>query len=220
MKKRTLLLPLLLYLAACSTASEERTTWLAELYVRYLVPESQIKAEATFMAGDSVATARPLALSGDVRFNGHVMGRRQVADKLIRYNYENVGPQPDTVAFAWPHPFRDHTLELRRPMPRIDSFRLSANGEALQLALAPPLQPDEQVVVMLLDSLQRATSLTVVGPQPASFALRTGANDKGVPQATPRQYYLVRKNIRIEQIEDGRVTLILETYSELKDLSQ
>lgn len=219
MRKIALLLPLLVWLAACQSEEAPRTTWLAELYVRYLVPESQVKAEATFMAGDSVATARPLSLGGDVRFNGHTMGRRQVADKLIRYNYENVGLQPDTVAFAWPHPFRRHTLELRRPMPRIDSFRLSANEEAFQLTLLPPLQADEQVVVMLLDSLQRATSLTAIGPQGATFSLaRPAPNDQEAPQATPLQYYLVRKRLRIEQVADGRVTLILETYSELKDL--
>ncbi len=219
MRKTALLLPLLVWLAACQSEEAPRTTWLAELYVRYLVPESQVKAEATFMAGDSLATARPLALGGDVRFNGHAMGRRQVADKLIRYNYENVGPQPDTVGFAWPHPFRGHRLELHHPMPRIDSFRLSANDTLLQLTLQPPLQADEQVVVMLLDSLQRATSRTAIGPQPDTFSLTPPDPDNtGMPQATSLHYYLVRKRLRLQQVEDGRITLILETYSELKDL--
>ncbi len=215
MRKTAFLLSWLLLWAACSDSTEPRTTYLAELYVRYLVPEQQIKAEATFMSGDTAARARPLAIEGGVRFNGKTMGRRHIAGRLIRYNYESLGPRPDTVLFEWRHPFRNHTLQLRQPMPAIDSFRLSANERGWLITLVPPLQADEQLIVMMLDSLQRATTLKALGPTDAHFALKTAPKPAGV---LPEQYYFVRKRLRIEQLGDCRSSVILETYSDMKRL--
>lgn len=215
MRRTALLLPGLLLWTACSTSTEPPTTYLAEFYVRYLVPEQQIKAEATFMAGDTAATVRPLAIEGGVRFNGKIMGRRHVAGKLIRYNYESLGPPLDSIVFEWRHPFRGHALRVRRPMPVIDSFRLSAKETGWQVTLTPPLQADEQLVVMMLDSLQRATTLKASGPAQAHLVLQAAR----VPaHGLPKQYYFVRRRLRVEQLGDCRSTTILEIYSDMKQL--
>gem|GEM_PF-4068882 len=205
---------------SCSTdTAPKQITYMADLYTRYLVPEQQIKAEATFMTGDTLNHARPIAMPSSVYFNGKQMGQRHIGDKLIRYNYETIARPIDSAQFSWPHPFHDGHIEVSFPMPPIDSFRLSAKAtypQQWEATLLPPLQAGEQVVIMLIDAEQKAFPLQAHGPQPLSFVL--SAPQSMAPAEGPMQYYFVRKYIYQQQAQDARITAILETYSVLKEL--
>jgi hypothetical protein len=85
-------------ISACSRISDLPAV-LAALYARYDDVSHLLKAEASFKKGDTLATARPLAIQGGVTFANSAMQLKNLPGS-IRYDYElDSGALPSELAF-------------------------------------------------------------------------------------------------------------------------
>ena len=167
-------LPLLLFIGlfACeSTPESDPGTLYGDFYVRYIQDGQQIKAEAWFTLSENDSIRKPYAVDGGVSFQGSGMGSRDLAGRMIRYQYENKSDYPSTLSFQ----LKDHTMEshtIEQLMTPVDSFSV-AQGLSIskggKIELFPgDLQSNEQLVFLFTDAKGQAKSTTVQGPIPGT----------------------------------------------------
>ncbi len=63
-----------------------------EVFVRFLSPENEYKAQIMFFEGDSVENARPKKLASGVRFQGQPMREKALGSYVFRYERIQPGP--------------------------------------------------------------------------------------------------------------------------------
>lgn len=200
--------------------SAEPQPLYANFFVRYLELERTLKAQASFRTGDSLATARPVAVEGGIAFQGSGMEQRELGQDLIRYHYQRSGDYRPPYTFRFTDPGgvrREYTIDLKpvagfRVTPRISR----SGGGAFSLSDGA-LEAGESLVVLITDARNQAASVTIEGP--------AAQQEHRIPSAplaplTPGrgQVYLVRK--KTTQLQEGRLTVLLEGefYSETLDI--
>ncbi|NUO00350.1 MAG: hypothetical protein HUU01_07005, partial [Saprospiraceae bacterium] len=100
---------LLIGLAAATFAcrnnetEKEKPDIYGDFFVRYLGPERELKAYASFSQGDSVQNSVPIEMEGGVSFQGSGMEARNLQGQQIRYVYQT---QADYTA---PYTFKTKT---------------------------------------------------------------------------------------------------------------
>jgi len=193
----------------------------AELFVRYLQSEREIKATATFFEGDSLANAAPKTFQGGVAFQGSGMEARQLPGGATRYNLQRAADYAE----AFPFRFKDddgQTLEYALSMVPLDTFfiannQASKNQGMVLYAKGGELQDGESLVFFFSDAQNRAVTFTIPGPHRGEEYRLTRQQLKDLAVG-PHYMYLVKKRRTAE--ERGKLSVLadVEYYTRVAEL--
>ena len=212
----------LLFLSACQNApapkdKEPAGLLFADLYVRYIAPQQQYTASASFRQGDSLKTAQSISLPQPVQFESEEMNTRTLPQGLTRYRLDRKSPYQNGNTFVFTPPGsqpRPYQLQL----PAIDSFEIIGGSASLSDGMklylhGQPLQDGERLVLLFSDAQNKAESITLPGPQfEDTIQLHPLRLRKLSPG--PHTLYLVRKANRDTQLADIRLRTAAEYYSD------
>lgn len=214
-----LALVLLLLLNACrlSETKEALPKQNVDLFVRYLQPEQEYKAEAILLEGDSLPLAKSVRFPEGIRFLDKTLTEVQVTENLLRYSAEFGGTYQAQAKFS----FRDkHGTAQSIPlsMEALGAIELkiptTLEGQVeLNLASGGVLKQGESLVLVLTDRSGQASTVTIEGPSTSgsySFPFISFGN----PERGNGEVYLVKKQVRNEQKGKLMVHLVEELYSE------
>lgn len=202
---------------ACQQNVKQKSKPLTvDLYVRYLQPERQYKAEAVIYEGDSLATARTRSFPGGVIFMNQGLNARQLGENNLRHAITFIADYEANAAFR----FRDdnnmdHVVPVN--MTAIADFKATSplkREGVLHMSLEDKLlQQNEALVLLLTDSHNQAYSVTLNGP--------SVSNDYDVPLSAfgavspgKADLYLVKKQIHNAPTQDGlNIHSLFEYYT-------
>lgn len=190
-----------------------------QAYTRYLADVKQVRAEATFTAGDSMP--KPIEMAGGVLFQGLPMKLRPMQG--ITYQTEYTGEYSSPLQYAWtPAPGQPQAVASVQMLPVLDfsfeqepisrhhpnTFRWQGgnveDGEVfvfLWERISDGLTQKIEVVQNLVGSEIRFPAAKLAELQPGRWKL-----------------YLVRKRLRITQVGDVQVQAVTEYYSKTDTL--
>lgn len=214
-----LVLVLLLLVNACrlSETKEALPRQNVDLFVRYLQPEQEYKAEAILLEGDSLPLAKSVRFPEGIRFLDKDLTEVQVTENLLRYSAEFGGTYQPQAKFS----FRDkHGTAQSIPLSieALGAIELkiptTLEGQVeLNLASGGVLKQGESLVLVLTDRSGQASTVTIEGPSTSgnySFPYISFGN----PERGNGEVYLVKKQVRNEQKGKLLVHLTAELYSE------
>lgn len=219
-----LLAGILSLLFACESGPSTPTDgsappFFADLYIRYIAPQQQYTASASFRQGDSLATANSLLLPKPVLFQAEEMKARQLPQDITRYRVDKTGAYQERSTFTYTLPDGQRTpFELA--LPPIDSFEVIGGKASLEKGMelylhGTPLQEGERLVLLFTNAANEAESITLPGPQfEDTIKLHPLRLRKLSPG--PHSLYLVRKVSRDTQLAKVRVRSAVEFYSGLQ----
>lgn len=183
----------------------------ADLYVRYLEGENQLKATAIFLEGDTISTARSIALEKGIQFQGEPMKARTLPGGTVRYIVEKRAPKLDTYYFSFAE-----QPSMPVPMPVVDSFSIvgeqASLAKGIELYIKPLLSAAESMVLFISDANNQATTITLEGPI-TSQPIRVPAKDIQKLQPGPHELYIIRKKELTKQGEALSTLVNLEYYT-------
>ncbi|NBC06022.1 MAG: hypothetical protein GVY26_02405 [Bacteroidetes bacterium] len=227
MKLASLPLPMcsilaLLFLNACQDApapkdEEPAALLFADLYVRYIAPQQQCTASASFRQGDSLKTAQPISLPQPVQFESEEMNAHALPQGLTRYRLDNTSPYQPRNTFTFSPPGGQPT-SYQLQLPAVDSFDIIGGSASLSDGMklylhGQPLQEGERLVLLFSDAQNKAESITLPGPQfDDTIKLHPLRLRKLSPG--PHTLYLVRKVSRDTQLSGIRLRAAAEYYSD------
>ena len=130
------------------------------LYVRYIQPDNQIKAEASFSQGSDKKNSHPIELKGNVSFQGNVLRPRKILDKLTKYSFEQVEAYKKEYSFEFE--INDKKMNIPMKMASIDSIYPVGNISITKGGdfkfLGEPFSDKEKLVAIVSDKTNYATS--------------------------------------------------------------
>jgi hypothetical protein len=217
-----LLLFVLTVLIACQTnSSDPQPRLFGEFYVRYLAPERLLRAEATFLKGDSIATAQPHAFEGGVAFQGSNMNARRLSDKLTRYQYEQLLAYPEKARFSFkPDPEKD-PVNLNCSMSPLGNFSIpggiSRQSGFTLLAEGSRLTEDESLVLLFADPNNKASTIILKGPSKSDRHVFQGKQVADFAMG-PHQLYLVKKKVTARDEERITAQITMEYFSDVLEV--
>lgn len=193
----------------------EDTPVYANLFVRYLQMEDELKVQASFREGDSLQTARPISIEGGVFFQGSSMPERNLQGQMIRYQLDRTGPYKGAFDFRLAdEEGRRRSYSCR--MTPVEDFRIdnpirSDRGATLTVVNGR-LEAGESLVLLFTDEQNQAASLTIEGPtDTGSYQLTPAQLQNWGPGAG--QLYLVKKQTRDFQDGHYQVRTEVEYYT-------
>ncbi|MCB9273707.1 MAG: hypothetical protein H6564_06675 [Lewinellaceae bacterium] len=221
MRHRYLILILACFVAlstACRQNKEEQKgpQLFADLYVRYLQAEEELKATATFFEGDSIETASPKILTGGASFQGSGMEPRPLPGGTVRYTLQRNGDY----AASFPFRFKNNNglqQEYSLSMAPIDTFyihgaKASKSQGMSAYADGGQLQAGESLVFLFSDAQNQAFSFTLNGPL-ATTEIKVPPSQLESLKPGPYQLYLVKKK-RSTEVKPGLAVLAnIEFYT-------
>lgn len=212
-----LLVILLTFCFSCASPNTEdaKTTLFADLYVRYLESERQLKAQASFMEGDSISNAKLVRLP-KVTFQDKELRERDLPNIGVRYMLQQNGveAQKDYIFKFQPKdcPEVEQTISL---LP-IGNFAIRdgiQKSKGMTLVMdEPTLTANESLVLLFSDQNNKAVSLEIKGPSNAKEIHFTPKQIQSLSLGKG-QLYLVKKQISEEQKKDMEVQVAIEYYS-------
>ncbi|AEE50120.1 hypothetical protein [Haliscomenobacter hydrossis] len=208
----------LLILSACrlSETKEALPKQTVDLFVRYLQPEKEYKAEAILLEGDSLPLAKSIRFANGIRFIDKEMNETQVTENLLRYSTQFGGEYASQASFV----FRDksgNTYTIPLSMEPLGDIEVTMPSEPdgqmnLNISSGGVLKPDENLVLVLTDRSGQASTVTIEGPSTSgTYALSMVLF--GNPVKGNAELYLVKKQLRNEQKGKLTVHLVEELYS-------
>jgi len=209
----TFIAGLLLVASSCTNdeANDKPAHRYADLFVRYLEGENQLKATAIFLEGDTLSTARSIRLEKGIQFQGEPMEARTLPGGTIRYIVEKRAPQSGTYYFSFAE---KPSMEV--PMPVIDSFSVLggqiSRAEGLELYVEPVLGASESMVLFISDAQNKATTITLEGPI-TSQPIQVPAKEFQKLEPGPHELYIVKKREITQQGEQISTLANLEYYT-------
>lgn len=216
-------LALLTTLCQCKGDQPERTTptIFANFEVRYLQGDRELRGQASFLQGDSLATATPISFEGGLGFMGSGTRTKQLPGAGFRYEGKLTADYPDELRFSFKRPGPNgHLADFNFPMEGIKDFNIqSANlKDGLRLNLEGQLERDESLLLLFTTPTQEAR--TIIRPGPIS------AGPLYIPQDAllhfePGEYrlYLVKSKEIRGQMEDVQYQTIIEFYTSEKTVN-
>ena len=209
---------LLLITSACrlSETKDALPKQTVDLFVRYLQPEQEYKAEAILLEGDSLPLAKSVRFPAGIRFLDKDLTELQVADNLLRYSTEFGGTFAPQAAFRFQDKRGNNqtiplTLEVLGEIELKMPDRLEGQVE-LNIASGGALKQGESLVLVLTDRTGQASTVTIEGPSTSgsyTFPLVSFGN----PVKGNAEVYLVKKQVRDEQKGKLQIHLTEELYS-------
>lgn len=207
-----------LTLSGCQsdTPVKETTILHANLFVRYIYPDQEYKAEVVFKEGDTLATAQPIPAPGDVRFLERILPANQLSDDLTRYDLRFRSAFQSEMPFVLPNlngqnvPF---TLQLDAVAQLNISPIISRETSFLFSCTPADLQQDEMLILLFNDVDNRAASITIDGPADLSQLQLSGSELSQLAPGTGSVYAVKKKDG--EQEVNGIIThWSIEYYSD------
>lgn len=221
-RKIRFLLFVLAALMACQTRSDHTQPRLfGEFYVRYLAPERILRAEATFVKGDSIATAQPFTFEGGVAFLGSNMKARKLSDKLTRYQYEQALAYPEAARFSFRPQAEEKPLNLTCSMSPLGHFSipdgLSRSDGFTLLAEGSKLTEDESLVLLFADPDNKASTIILKGPSKSERHVFQGIQVADFALGT-HQLYLVKKKVTTREETGITAQVTMEYFSDVLEV--
>jgi hypothetical protein len=188
----------------------------ANLSVRYLAAEQELRGQASLLRGDSLASAAPLSPPGGVSFLGSAMEERRLPGNVIRYTSIRQGPLPDPLRFSFRLSPADELREIELTLTPIDTLAVTraSRAEGLTFIFSGGLQAEEELLLLFTDADRQARTILLPGPitRPA-YTVPAAALSEFT--AGPYQLYLVKKSNTTRELPDGIIVhQSLEYYSE------
>ncbi len=226
MRYTILFFSLLLYLSVFSCKKNDKVvaegeSFFADLFVRYLEEEGQLKATATFFKGDSLPAARSWQASSDVLFDGRPMKERNIQGSLVRYILE-LNSRPDKNSFQLG--LRDESappLELAVSLDPIQAFSIqgaASRSEGIHIDVQNgQLNEHQSLVFLFSDAENKAHSVTVPGPHQGNLYFLSPQRIADWPEGKG-QLYLVKKSNLKQKAGEWEVLLQTEYYTDTQEL--
>lgn len=224
MKKKftfTLLLALAIIAFACRNNEPEKvkSDLYGDFFVRYLGPEQELKAYASFSQGDSVQNSVPIEMPGGVSFQGSGMEARNLQGQQIRYAYQS------QTTYKAPYTFKTQTpggqpLEHTIAMNGIGKFSIEegviSKSKGMTLVIEQGTLEKGESIVMLFTVPATGASYTVIaaGPHPNNIHVIPATTIPALPKGKV-QLYLVKKQEAIADSPLANITASAEYYSDM-----
>lgn len=212
-----LLLSLILWTCGGHEEPKEpvQPTIFAHFAIRYLESTKELRGQASFSQGDSIAVAKPLKIQGGVSFMSSGMKQKDLPRQIIRYDATLKNDFVAPFRFGFKLDGDEAPREISYNMSPVGDFSiLSADKEnGLRIALNEPISNTEALILMFTDTNQEAK--TILRPGPISKDVLYIPAD-ALLHFTPGAYQLyIVKSKEEKKIESGVDTQILiEFYSE------
>ncbi len=206
----------------CQTDSnpEKGPLIFADFFIRYLDDEHELKAQASFLEGDSINNAVPKTFEGGIAFQGSGMEMKKIQDKLIRYSLIREMDYLDTFRFKFNNdlgnpeiysvamsPIQDFFLQ--GPISKSKGMTIVINGGVLN--------PGENLVLLFSDEKNQARTINMVGPK-ADVEYRFTADQLKNLTIGKGQLYLVKKQLKEQNIGNRVVRTEIEYYTKAIDV--
>jgi hypothetical protein len=183
----------------------------ADLFIRYLDGENQLKATASFLEGDTLENATSYTPGQGIQFQGEAMQARPLPGGT-RYLLETRAPYASSYIFT-----ADFMPEFQISMPAIDSFGLAGGqgslSSGLQLYVDHPPGKSESLVLFFSDANNQAYTLIVEGPVDGQVVKLSPSELKQLKPGT-HELYLVKKKKVTEEKERFSVLANIEYYTQ------
>ncbi|HMO39194.1 MAG TPA: hypothetical protein PKC76_06235 [Saprospiraceae bacterium] len=204
-----------LFLIGCQSEQKSSERLFADLFVRFLETERQIKAHASFYEGDDMATAQSVTFPNEVTFQRYKMQPRQIENRTMRYVFNGTGSYDGSFVFRYTdrqRKQREHRIVMS---PIIDFAPLGDISRSRGMLLrvdSEPLQNGESIVLLFTSEENHSGVAEFRGPRdvtqlevPASF----------LQEVVPGKnyFYLVKKQRNKVEGNDINVTSNIELYS-------
>ena len=208
-------------LCSCSAPQTEEAPphRFADLFVRYLEGEKELKAYASFYEGDTLRTATPIAINGGVQFIGKAMEKRTLPEFGIRYTATHTGNYRDQFGFT--HAGREgHLEEYLLSMTPVDSFAFEGppskqRGATLTVENGT-LEAGETLVLFFFGPDNKAYTIDIEGPSAGAAYPLAPDQLRDMPTG-PLQLYLVKKRSTVEKGPAITVSKAMEYYTRAID---
>ncbi|HKK75822.1 MAG TPA: hypothetical protein VJ953_12165 [Saprospiraceae bacterium] len=224
---KAFILLLFILISACrpednSPIAVQEQYW-AEIYVRYLASDQAYKAELTLLAGDSLHTALPSRIEGDILMGNRPLNPRQLSGELVRYQLDYQGAfLPELVLNFKTGAFDRKRLDLSfRALPAfqvLDQHISRSQGGQITLAEAIQLKPDESILILISDAEKQTASIELPGPANIN-TIPIRADLLGALQNTGTgNVYLLSKKKGTVIDKDAAWGFVLEYYTDEQQL--
>ena len=206
-----------LYCSSCKNQQKPtpKVILFEDYFIRYLSPEQQVKAQAIFAEGDSIAHTQPKTFLGGVSFQGSGMSERKISDKLIRFEEARIMDYANSFSFRYQNEEGNYTTHSVNMSPIEDFFLKSSVSKTNGLDIVVKggiLTKQESLVFLFSDNKNIAASIELKGPTntiefhlpPAQFSkLNTGTG----------KLYLVKKQSTLEKKDNRDIHAEIEYYT-------
>jgi len=170
-------------------------------YVRYMEPERELKAEATFRQGDSQQNAQAKQFNS-VTFNNKEMVFKELSANNKRYIFNaSMDFSSDDLQFGF---INDAGQKESQPFSFSPITKLSVQGTINKSKGAAisweggPLTAEESVVCLFDNAANKSTSLIIKGPSNGSQINIPPEKMNGLTPGTAELYLVRKKRIRKE----------------------
>jgi hypothetical protein len=203
-------------MACHQETKQKRKPITVDLFVRYLQPERQYKAEAVVYEGDSLATAQTRSLPGGLIFMNQGLNARQLGENKLRHDITFIANYEANAAFRFRDDDKlDHVVAIN--MSPIIDFKVASPAKLngiLSIQLEDQLLGQkEALVVLLTDSHNQSYSVTLQGPA-VSKNFDVPLSAFGVVNPGKADLYLVKKQIQNDLSKDRlRIHTLAEFYT-------
>lgn len=206
--------------ACASDQSTTQKTTFANYYIRYVEPENKIKAEATFLAGDSINNATPIEISDGVVFQDHEMIFQDLKTRGIRYQVQKNRPYSKEYRFKYKDNNGVDQVYLTSMTPITNYSVKDKISKTKGLTLnweGDPLKQNEHLVFLFDTPDNKALMTDIEGPTTSSEVTIPASKFAGVSLGKGK-IYLVKKQIKTLKQEHIVTTSTLEYYTSTIDV--
>ncbi len=209
--------------AACQPNQNATTeeTLFEEYYIRFLEPEKELMAYATFQEGDSLESAKAKIFFGGVSFQGSGMQVRNLPKGIVRYTYKlkSANYQPP-FKFRYKNDLGEQVEEIVQ-MQGIGKFEVTdsiSQRKGMNLIIENGnLSENEQFILLFTDQTKRAFSIPIMGPT-ARNNYRLQASQISKLSKGKGQLYLVKKQNITREEGNRSISCNIEYYSNTIDI--
>ncbi len=211
MKYSAIAITAILFTALACRSGDSGPAIYGSFFVRYMESGRQLKANASFFEGDTLATARPKVWDGGVAFLGSAMDVRDLAGTELRYVAERQIDFLEEYAFRFSDD-RGKIQELKAVVNRIDNLAFKAPASKQSGLIfthgGPPLEKGENLILLISVPSGQTRTISLNGPQPGNEIILP-ADDAALLPAGKLQWYAVRRK-KLE-FKEGRFDYAVET---------
>ena len=191
-------------------------SYSANVFVRYLSQEKQIKTELTLRILDSVEVVHNSPTLLNVHFNNFPLSEKRSNNKLSRWIFEKELNWPSTIQFDlfFAKAKEKEIFEFKTiSKPHVPDNKYTP-GEPFSISWdGPPIGKNDEFVLFVTDSKQRASFVTLSNPTTISGAEISPdkLNDLSPGEAS---LYLVKKTTILSENERKKTLCTIEYYTE------
>lgn len=197
--------------------SEPEQQRFAELFVRYIAPQRQMKATAEFLEGDSLQNAQPVELPDGLRLQGRPMEARYLTGNRVRYSIEHRADYDPSYKFTFEGldgQAQDYVLSMK-PIKRFEIVGGQASlSKGMTLFVEDGrLLAGERLVLLFSDANNQATTISLGDPA-ARDTFKIAALRLHKLKPGPHTLYLVKQKRQEEAGKALSVVADMEYYTD------